>query len=371
MRSEPTRIALVVGGHSPVLYDHDLSIGAYQGLMADLAAADAADVQVSIVHYIAPDGRLYTHAPSDPKASPLTVDALRDTDAASVADLPRALHAHGLPVHCLLYGENADAFYPGVEQFFGVPSDFGDIYGGAIGRHKWTQSLVANTLFPDALRPIPMHIVPVADGLDSPEARACLEAMSGRRCIVKSNRLHMSAHCSVIEALDAPSLAAAIDRMRGHDPQVLVQAFIEGKEYTCGCLRTAEDIIALPVLQIAVAGDHLDYTLKRAGGEVECIPCDAADPLVATMARVSVGMARFTGMGATSRSDFIVADGDLYYLETNVTPGLHDFSPYTRMLRTAGRDERNNRVDLLDQSIEFAPDGGAGLNVRTLTESAT
>lgn len=106
----------------------------------------------------------------------------------------------------------------------------------------------------------------------------------------------------------------------------LVQKFIPGVEITCGCLQKADgSFVMLPPVEIRPKkGSFFDYESKYAdGGSDELVPpvsfsksfCDKVSKLACEI-HVLLGCKTY------SRSDFIVNNGRLFYLETNTLPGM-------------------------------------------------
>jgi D-alanine-D-alanine ligase len=129
-------------------------------------------------------------------------------------------------------------------------------------------------------------------------------------------------------------LQSAIDRAGAYDPEVMIEAFIAGREFTVGILEGA----ALPVGEIIVPGEVFDYQAKyQTGGAREVFPAelDAAESRrVQELALRAHGVLK---LGAYSRIDFRRDDqGGFWCLEANSLPGMTATSLLPQAARAAG-----------------------------------
>ncbi len=104
------------------------------------------------------------------------------------------------------------------------------------------------------------------------------------------------------------------------DRRLLIEQYIEGREFTCGVLNHK----ALPSVEIAPAVGHYDYTNKyKAGATLEICPGRCTPEVEAEMGRMALKVHSTVGLHTYSRSDFIVTDDDeVWFLEVNTLPGM-------------------------------------------------
>ena len=124
--------------------------------------------------------------------------------------------------------------------------------------------------------------------------------------------------------------------------EYLIEAFIAGSEATCGVLETADgDVIALPPIEIVTAEGQFDYTAKYlAKSTQEICPARFPPEVNARLMDEAVRAHRVLSCRGYSRSDFIVSDKSLTYLETNTLPGLTAASLFPKMLKAQGIEFR-------------------------------
>jgi D-alanine-D-alanine ligase len=177
----------------------------------------------------------------------------------------------------------------------------------------------------------------------SPRARAQLEPLAERGCVVKPRRGGSSVGCSL--ALGLAELERALQRAFQEGPDVLVEAFVRGVEATGAVLeQPGGELLALPPVEIRPHGAFFDYNEKYAeDGALELCPPSGLDDAACERVRAQALAAhRALGCEGYSRTDFIVpADGgEPVFLETNTLPGLTRRSLLPKSAAVAGIDYR-------------------------------
>jgi len=145
-----------------------------------------------------------------------------------------------------------------------------------------------------------------------------------------------------------PELAdqSAINGAFARHGEMLLQELIEGTEITIGVLLDE----ALPVIEIVPpSGQEFDYENKYNGATQEICPPQSVSEDLQTQARdISLKIHRLTGCRDFSRTDIILANDQLYILETNTIPGFTDQSLLPKAAAVAGYS-MPNMVDMLVQ----------------------
>lgn len=120
--------------------------------------------------------------------------------------------------------------------------------------------------------------------------------------------------------------------------EYVIEPYIAGVEATCGVLERPDgSIIALPPIEIIPAEGNFDYAAKYLLKSTQEI-CPGRFTAEVTAALKEQAMLAHRAMSCTgySRSDFIVSDKGLVYLETNTLPGLTKSSLYPKSLKAEG-----------------------------------
>ncbi|WGD54469.1 D-alanine--D-alanine ligase [Bradyrhizobium sp. CB1650] len=137
--------------------------------------------------------------------------------------------------------------------------------------------------------------------------------------------------------------------------EYVIEPYIAGVEATCGVLERPDgSIISLPPIEIIPGEGNFDYAAKYLLASTQEI-CPGRFTAEVTAALKEQAMLAHRAMSCTgySRSDFIVAEKGLVYLETNTLPGLTKSSLYPKALKAEGIDF----IDFLRGLIELAERG--------------
>jgi D-alanine-D-alanine ligase len=120
----------------------------------------------------------------------------------------------------------------------------------------------------------------------------------------------------------------------------LIEPFVEGVEATCGVLEQPDgSVFSLPPIEIipAEGGFGFDYRAKYlAKSTQEICPGRFAPEIMAQLMDQALRAHQALSCSGYSRSDFIVAEKGLIYLETNTLPGLTRASLYPKALKAQG-----------------------------------
>lgn len=138
-------------------------------------------------------------------------------------------------------------------------------------------------------------------------------------------------------------LARAIQNAFKYDPEVLIEEYVDGREFTCGVVEKkangTTNPIALPVIEIIPNNEHdfFDYEAKyKKGATEEITPAQINESLAREIQEAAVKAHQILGCKDYSRSDFLVKNGKIYILELNTLPGLTDTSLIPKALKAAG-----------------------------------
>lgn len=185
--------------------------------------------------------------------------------------------------------------------------------------------------------------VPTPDWLMAPDAvtapNAPLDAGEagsklGWPLIVKPNKQGSTVGLHIVR--EPAALAAAVERARLYDTEVMLEQYIAGREFTVGVLEG----VALPVGEIIAGGEVFDYQAKyQPGAAREIFPADVPPAEAAEVQRLAVAAHRVLKLGVYSRVDFRRdAQGRYWCLEANSLPGLTATSLLPQAARAAGID---------------------------------
>jgi len=133
-------------------------------------------------------------------------------------------------------------------------------------------------------------------------------------------------------------LPAAMVSCFAYGDTVMVERYIEGVELAISVVDLGEGPQALPAVEIAPASGVFDYTARYTPGLTEYhVPARVSDDVAARAAALAVRVHEALGLADLSRTDAIVSpDGEVHFLEVNVSPGLTETSMFPMAVEAAG-----------------------------------
>jgi D-alanine-D-alanine ligase len=136
--------------------------------------------------------------------------------------------------------------------------------------------------------------------------------------VVKPSRQGSTVGLSVVR--DAAGLAAAVEEAYRHDDEVMIEAFVPGRELTVGVLGDR----ALAVGEIIPRHDLFDYECKYTPGMCqEIFPAQVPGMVAEEAQRLALRAHRALKLRGYSRVDFrLTEDHELFCLEVNTLPGM-------------------------------------------------
>ena len=115
----------------------------------------------------------------------------------------------------------------------------------------------------------------------------------------------------------------AINHAFEHGEEVIVEAFIKGRELTNGVYRNEEGIQVLPITEIISENEFFDYDAKYKGQSNEVTPADISIDLENEIKDLTYKIYDLLGMKGIARMDYIVNDDGIPFLiEINSVPGM-------------------------------------------------
>lgn len=209
------------------------------------------------------------------------------------------------------------------------------------------------TAFRDAGLPVTPDVV-LHPGDSVAGHTADIESL-GLPIFVKPARAGSSMGISRVD--DLAELEDAVAAAAAHDPKVLIERGVNGREIETAVLATATEVRVSPAGEIVTGGDHdfYDFEAKYLDGSDVRLLCPTTLP--AGVADVVTDYARraFRAVGAEglARVDVFVDDeGTVTVNEINTMPGFTTTSMYPRMWESAGVAYSELVQTLLETALE-------------------
>lgn len=152
----------------------------------------------------------------------------------------------------------------------------------------------------------------------------------------------------------AESLKSSLESLLKQHEEVMVEQFIRGKEATVAVLENfrGQELYVLPVIEIVPpAGEPLfSFENKYNGKTAEICPGRFSYHEKAMLEEAARKIHETLKCDSYSRSDFIVKNGEVYFLEVNTLPGLTDESLFPKAAQSVGL----GYVELIEHLIHTA-----------------
>jgi D-alanine-D-alanine ligase len=172
-------------------------------------------------------------------------------------------------------------------------------------------------------------------------AQAVLTAMIDRLglpLVVKPARGGSALGVSVVRA--ASELPRAMVGCFAYGDVALVERFVEGVEVAVSVVDTGDGPRVLPAVEIVADGGVYDYDARYVAGSTEFfVPARLTDAAQAAVEDAALRAHQAFGLRHLSRTDLIVdRDGQPWFLEVNVAPGMTETSLLPQAAEAAGED---------------------------------
>ena len=237
------------------------------------------------------------------------------------------------------YGE--DGTLQGALELLGIPYTGSGVMASSVGMDKVTTKIV----WLAAGVPTPRYVTIAAGANVDTDA---IVAELGLPLIVKPPL--EGSTIGITKVVDAAALQAAVDLARQYDKVVMVEQFIQGREFSVPVLGSGPTARALPIVEIVAPEGNYDYQNKYFTDDTKyhCpAPLDEATTK-AIQAHV-VNAYRALGCDGWSRIDVLLraSDNAPFLLEVNTSPGMTTHSLVPMAARAEGTSYEDLCVDIL------------------------
>lgn len=355
MSSDRVRVAVVFGGRSS---EHAISCVSAGSVLTHLDPERFEVIPVGISQEGA-----WVAGPSDPHRLAISGRELPEVDAAADALVLPGEPGRGLvrldagealgqvdvvfPILHGAYGE--DGAIQGLLEMAGVPYVGAGVLASAVGMDK---EFAKKLLRAEGLN--------VADGVvlrPRTEIGFADRDRLGLPLFVKPARAGSS--MGVTRVTDPAALDAAIAHAREHDPKVLVESAVPGREVECAVLEFPDGSVraSLPA-ELRYSGEFYDFESKYLDVSELDIPAKLDDEITDSVRWKAITAFRALDVQGLARVDFFVTDdGHVTVNEVNTMPGFTPSSAFPKMWAVTGLDY----TELLTTLVETALVRGTGL----------
>lgn len=127
----------------------------------------------------------------------------------------------------------------------------------------------------------------------------------------------------VTKVKEKGQLLEALEIALKESTDILVEQFIDGKEFTCGLVKLSGNEMIFPVTEVIPQNEFFDYEAKYTHGKTdEITPARISKELTQKVQQLSSRIYDWCDCSGIVRIDYILKDNEFYFLEVNTTPGM-------------------------------------------------
>ena len=118
-------------------------------------------------------------------------------------------------------------------------------------------------------------------------------------------------------------LNAALDDAFQHDTEVIVEEFIQGREFSVGIIKHKGSLEVMPLTEIIVESEFFDFKQKYSEeGAIEITPAELSSKKVLECQEIVKRVFKLLRLNKVARIDFILKNKEFYLIEVNTIPGM-------------------------------------------------
>ena len=170
----------------------------------------------------------------------------------------------------------------------------------------------------------------------------------GLPCFVKPNNAGSS--FGISKVYKEEDLTTAIEKAYQEDAEILIESFLDGTEVSVGVIQYQGKVKVLPMTEIVSENDFFDYEAKYEGKSQEITPARITKAAQRKVEKVAKKVYEILNMKGFSRSEYILVNGEPYFLEMNTVPGMTEES----LLPQQAQEANISLSDLFDNAIQMA-----------------
>lgn len=211
---------------------------------------------------------------------------------------------HGSPLE--------DGKLQGYLELMGVPYTCCDGYVSALTMSKHNTKL---QLAPYGIPMAPSELLRKGEPIDEVKL-----LQLGLPLFVKPNDNGSSFGVTKVKTTEA--LRPAIDEAFQYSNEVMVEAFMPGREFSNGVLRVDGKVVVLPVTEIIPETEFFDFAAKYEGKSKEVTPADLSAELTRQCQERTGKIYDLLKCKGAIRIDYILVGDTFHLLEPNTIPGI-------------------------------------------------
>lgn len=153
---------------------------------------------------------------------------------------------------------------------------------------------------------------------------------------------------------DVTGIDAAFEKAFNEDDQVLVEEFIEGREFTVGVCRIEGEIRTLPITEVISENYFFDFEAKYHGKSKEITPAEIGEDIAEKIRETAKKIYKVFNCKGVIRIDFIYNEAKKtpFMLEINTVPGQSAASVVPQQVAAMGWNLKDFYTGLIEQCLQ-------------------
>ncbi len=172
----------------------------------------------------------------------------------------------------------------------------------------------------------------------------------GLPCFIKPNAGGSSFGVTKVKTKE--EIQPAIEKAFHESNEVMIEAYMEGTEITCGCYKTKNKEVVFPITEVVTDNEFFDYDAKYNGQVDEITPARIPEETAERVRLLTSAIYDILGCSGIIRIDYIITEGGkVNLLEINTTPGMTATSFIPQQVRAAGLDIKEVMTDIIEDKF--------------------
>ncbi len=147
-------------------------------------------------------------------------------------------------------------------------------------------------------------------------------------------------------------LVEAVNKALDESPEVIIEQFIDGKEFTCGVVKIGARKLVFPVTEVIPKNEFFDYESKYIPGMAdEITPARISEELTLKVQTLSSQIYELCNCKGIVRIDYILQGETFNFLEVNTVPGMTETSFIPQQIKAMGLSLTDLLTDIIEDGL--------------------
>lgn len=157
----------------------------------------------------------------------------------------------------------------------------------------------------------------------------------------------------VTKVKNGEDLVEAVNKALDESPEVIIEQFIDGKEFTCGVVKIGTRKLVFPVTEVIPKNEFFDYEAKYIPGMAdEITPARISEELTLKVQTISAQIYDLCNCNGIVRIDYILQGETFNFLEVNTIPGMTETSFIPQQIKAMGLNLTDLLTDIINDGLD-------------------